>query len=121
MDVLVARLRRTAVAVFASAAVLFASVAPMLAGHLAADRECAPILAEHDHTAHRIQKAPGPEAEHCVACHVARAAHDGAAAKVLIHAGAGPASPAEPEEQSAFRHDSSTDFTRGPPSYQFQF
>lgn len=121
MDVLAARLRRTAVAVFASAAVLFASAAPIFAGHLAADRECAPILEEHDHAAHRIQKTPGSEAEHCVACHLARVAHDGAAAKVRIHAGAIPASPAEPEEQAAFRHDSSTDFTRGPPSQQFQF
>ena len=117
---LAARLRRTAVAVVAAAAVLFASGAPLVAGHLTSDRECAPVFAEHDHAAHRIQRTPEAEPDHCVACHVARVARDSSSARMLVDAALVPLAAAETAEQHVLHADPSTDFTRGPP-LQFQF
>ena len=115
MDGLVARLRRTAVAVTASAAVLFASGASLVAGHLTYDRECAPAIAEHDHTAHRIQKSPEAAPDHCVACHVARVVRGSISAPTLFDVALLPLSAAEAGEQHVAHAYRSTDFTRGPP------
>lgn len=103
-------------ALAATAAVLFASASPLLAGHLALDRDCAPILEEqHDHDAHRLSAASAPEADHCAACHLARSARGaGLAGTVLPQDGTRKAA-TTPLAAARTPHVLQTDYTRGPP------
>jgi len=121
MDLLAVRVRRAAAAVLATAALLSASGAPVVAGHLPYDRECAPALAEHDHTAHRIQKAPGAEPDHCVACHVARIVRDSVPARARFDATLISRAVSPHADRSFASADSLADDTRGPPSQQYRF
>ena len=109
-------MRRTLLALAAMAAVLFASASPLLAGHLALDRDCAPVLVEsHDHNAHRLTPTSAPEADHCAACHLARSARGtGMAGTVLPQDGTRDAA-TPPLVYARTRDALQTDFTRGPP------
>lgn len=95
---------------------LFASAAPLLAGHQAIDRDCAPVLTEtHDHAAHRLTPASAREADHCGVCHLARSARAAALPRTVL--------PTEPARDAIVanaadartRSPLQTDFTRGPP------
>lgn len=100
----------------ASASVLIASTAPLAAGHLSADRACAPALLEaHDHAAHRIGGAPAASADHCGVCHLTRTARDVSFAHSHADAGLVPEAASEPPVRAASRVDLHTDYTRGPP------
>jgi len=112
------RVRRALLICLASAAVLFASAAPLIAGHLSTDRECAPAVATpHDHGAHAVGTAPDAGPDHCAACHLTRTARNVSYAQSLIDAGLVPERAVEPAHTAAARIYLRTDFTRGPPSF----
>ena len=101
----------------ASAAVLFVSAVPLVAGHASTDRECAPAVSNpHDAAAHSLRQARSGGPEHCAACHITRTASRVSYAQSLIDAGLVPERAAEPAADAVARADIRTDFTRGPPS-----
>lgn len=111
------RFRRVLLAWLALAGMAVMSAGPLAAGHPVVDTDCAPaVTVEHDHAAHRIGAAPGPDADHCVACHLTRQARWAstpavtlapASASRLIMAGC---------DHAPRRSDRRPDPTRGPPS-----
>src|SRR5688500_19530737 len=110
------RIRTALLAWVGTAAVLFASAGPLVAGHLAIDKDCAPAPIEaHDHAAHRLSQSTEPVADHCAACHLTRSVRHAAYAHafltvVLTRSAAAPGDAVRP-----YRADLRTDFTRGPP------
>jgi hypothetical protein len=100
----------------ALAAMLFASAAPVLAGHAAVDRDCAPAATAHDHAAHRLSQLPEPGADHCAACHLTRSVR-GASFAQNLHAFIPLASfTLQPDSAAPRRGDLRTHATRGPPN-----
>ena len=99
------------------AAMLLASAGSLVSGHDAIDRACAPaLLAEHDHSAHRIGGEPEDAPEHCDACHLARTSRGTVAAHQLASTATLPGAALFLVHEPASRIDLLTDFTRGPPT-----
>ena len=95
---------------------LFVSAGSLVSGHDAIDKACAPaVLAEHDHSAHRIAAEPDEAPEHCDACHFARTARGTVSEHHAVSSTLSRAAGLSLTHEPASRIARLTDFTRGPP------
>jgi hypothetical protein len=112
-------IRKALLAWVGTAAVLFASAGPLVAGHLAIDKDCTPaspaLNEAHDHAAHRLSQSPEPVADHCAACHLTRSVRHAAYAQAFFTVVLTQSPAAQCDAVRPYRADLRTDFTRGPP------